>query len=97
MKATSEIKKLFVIVLTLGALANAVFAEETVGEKTEATVNNAKRAVKKTAHKVEEAVVCAKDDLKCAQKKAANRTKEAAQYVKDKAKEIKNKIDSDTK
>lgn len=94
MKMTSELKKLFVIALTLGVLTNVVYAEETVGEKTEATVNNAKRAVKKGAHRVEEAVVCAEGDLKCAQKKVANRTKEAAQYVKDKAKEIKNKIDT---
>ena len=64
--------------------AAPALAEETVPEKAEATKNDVKRAVKKAAHRVEEAV-CAESDAKCLAKKAKNRGKEAVEATSDKA------------
>lgn len=84
------------VALTLAGLVSVggVHAEETVGEKAQATANDATRAVKKGVHRAEEAV-CMESDVKCLKEKAANRTEEASDYTKDKTKEIKNSIDSD--
>jgi hypothetical protein len=73
-----------------------VYAGETVGEKAEATANDAARAVKKGAHRAEEAV-CMEGDAKCLAEKAKHRAQEAGDYTKDKAKEVKNSVDNDEK
>lgn len=85
-------KKLLTI-LSLILFANSAFSAETIGEKTDATVNDAKRSVKKTAHRGTEKI-CEKTDKNCFAKKASNRTSEAADYAKDKAKEGANVIDN---
>ena len=77
----------------IGAAAH-VYAEETMGEKAEATANDATRAVKKGAHRAQEAV-CAESDAECLAEKAKHRAEEAKDYTKDKTKEIKNNIDSE--
>lgn len=76
--------------------ANVVYAAETVGEKAEAAGNDAKRTVKKGAHRVEEAT-CLQSDAKCLAEKAKHRAEEAGDYTKDKAKEVKNSVDGDDK
>jgi hypothetical protein len=73
---------------------NAAQAGETVGEKAQAAGNDAARAVKKTVHRVDEAV-CTEGDMKCLAEKAKHRAEEATDYTKDKAKELKNELDSD--
>lgn len=88
-------KKVVIAFAMMGFLTTAfttAFAEETMGEKAEATMNDAKRATKKGAHRVKEAV-CAKGDVECAKQKASHRAQEAGDYVKDKAKEVKNNVD----
>lgn len=94
MKTTSL--KAIITALTLTGLigVNAVYADETVGEKAAATGNDAARAVKKGAHRVEEAT-CMESDTKCLAEKAKHRAQEAGEYTKDKAKEIKNSVDGD--
>ena len=96
MKTTKS--KAFFVALTLTGLmgAGAVYAEETVGEKAQATGNDAARAVKKGAHRVE-AAVCMENDAKCLAEKAKHREQEAGDYTKDKAKEVKNTVDDDKK
>lgn len=92
--------KLNAIVAALALIASAgissVYAAETVGEKAEAAANDAARAVKKGAHRAEEAV-CAESDTKCLAEKAKHRAQEASDYTKDKAKEVKNSVDNDEK
>lgn len=68
-------------------------AEETMGEKAKATGHDAKRAMKKGANRVKEAV-CMEGDAKCLAKKAGHRMEEGADYVKDKAVETKEAVDS---
>lgn len=92
---TMKAKALILATALAGVIgANVVHAEETIGEKAEAAGHDAARAVKKGAHRVEEAV-CMEGDVKCMQKKAEHRAQEAGDYVKDKAKEAKNTVDSD--
>ena len=67
-------------------------AEETMGEKAKDTMKDAKRSVKKGAHRVEEAV-CAKSDAKCLAEKAKHRASEGGDAVSDKAEELKNNVD----
>jgi hypothetical protein len=88
--------KAIILTLALVGFTGAAHAEETVGEKTAATANDAGRAVKKGAHRVQEAV-CAKSDAKCLAQKAKHRGEEAMEYTGDKAKELKNTVDSDKK
>jgi hypothetical protein len=90
--------KTMIAALTLVGVfgANVVYAEESVSEKAEATANDAARAVKKGAHRAEEAT-CMQSDTKCLEEKAKHRAQEASDYTKDKAKEIKNSVDSDDK
>lgn len=85
-------KKLMMIIAVLG-FVGAAHAEETMGEKAKATANDGKRAVKKGANRVKEAV-CMEGDAKCLAKKAKNRVEEGGDYVKDKATETKESIDS---
>ena len=77
------------IVMTSAPVA---FAEETVGEKVEATANNAKRGVKKAVNRTQEAL-CMEGDLKCTAEKAGNRVIEAKDATVDGAKKLKNKVD----
>lgn len=94
---TTKSKAIFVALTLTGLMgAGAVYAEETVGEKAQATGNDAARAVKKGAHRVEEAV-CMENDAKCLAEKAKHRAQEAGDYTKDKAKEVKNTVDDDKK
>lgn len=82
------------LALTGSVGIDTVFAAETVGEKAEAAANDAARAVKKGAHRAEEAV-CAESDTQCLAEKAKHRAQEASDYTKDKTKEVKNAVDSD--
>lgn len=82
------------LALTGSVGISSVYAAETVGEKAEATANDAARAVKKGAHRVEEAV-CMESDTKCLAEKAKHRAQEAGDYTKDKAKEVKNTVDGE--
>ncbi len=67
-------------------------ADETVSEKVSATGNSAGRAMKKGAHRVQEAT-CAKSDAACAAQKVKNRAVEAKDSVVDGAEELGNKVD----
>jgi hypothetical protein len=77
----------------LGTVGTAQ-ASETIAEKAQATGNDATRAVKKAAHRADEAT-CLQSDVKCLQEKAKHRLQEASDYTKDKASELKNEIDDD--
>lgn len=88
-------KKLMMLIAVFGFVGvGTVHAEETVGEKAVATGHDAKRAVKKGANRVKEAV-CMENDAKCLAKKGKHRLQEGGDYVKDKAVEAKNAVDSD--
>ena len=90
-------KKLMMMIAVLGFVGmGAAHAEETIGEKATATGHDAKRAVKKGANRVKEAV-CMEGDAKCLAKKGKHRLEEGGDYVKDKAGEAKNAVDSDGK
>lgn len=80
--------------LVLFATIGTAQATETVVEKAQATGNDAARAVKKAAHRADEAT-CLQSDVKCLQEKAKHRMQEASDYTKDKATELKNEIDDD--
>ena len=88
--------KKFLVVLALLGFAGTSFAEETMGEKAVDAGKDAKRAVKKGAHRVKEAT-CMKDDAKCLAEKAKHRVEEMSDATKDKAAELKNEVDSDKK
>lgn len=81
------------LLLSMSCLfSTVVLAEETMGEKANVVKNDAKRAVKKAAHRVQEAV-CADSDAECLAKKAKNRAVEATEAAVDKASEVKNQLD----
>lgn len=80
------------LVIALWGLSPVTFAEETIGEKTEATVNDAKRGIKKGYHRAKEKV-CAKGDVACLTEKAKHRGTESKDYIEDKSKELKNNVD----
>ena len=84
-------KNLLLVVLALGLTAPA-FAEQTVGEKAEVHMKDAKRSMKKGMHRTKEAV-CMKGDAKCAADKMANRAEEAKDATVDKVDELKDKVD----
>lgn len=88
--------KTLIMILAIAGFAATVHAEETMGEKAQATTKDAGRAMKKGAHRAKEAV-CMKSDAKCLAEKAKNRGTEAGDAVSDKASEMKNKVDSDHK
>lgn len=81
-------------------IAHVATAEETVGEKATATGKDVRRAIKKSANKVEEEL-CGKltGDSKatCLAKAAKNRATETKDAVVDKASEVKNAVDSEKK
>lgn len=80
-------------ILALGmGTVHMAYAEEGVVEKVEVKTKNAKRAIKKKAHRLQEKM-CRKDDGECLEKKARHRATEMNDSVKDKASELKNKID----
>jgi hypothetical protein len=76
-------------------IASMAHADESMSEKANAKMHDAKRSVKKGVHRAEEAV-CAENDAKCLAKKAKHRAEEGSDYVKDKAKETKNSVDSNS-
>jgi len=84
------------VLLTVSAMlfAATTYAEETAGEKAKVAAKSGKRAVKKGAHRVGEAV-CETVDSKgsCVAKKSANRVEEGKDATVDKVDEIKDKID----
>jgi hypothetical protein len=80
--------------LLLPGTIGTAHAAETIAEKAQATGNDATRAVKKAAHRADEAT-CLQSDVKCLQEKAKHRLQEASDYTKDKASELKNEIDDD--
>ncbi len=93
----------FIIALAffgLLGIASVVHAEQTVGEKATVVGKDAKRAVKKSANRVEEGL-CGKltgdSKASCLAKKAKNRATESKDAVVDKASEVKNAVDSDKK
>ncbi len=81
-----------VIFVALLGLAGAAIAEETPAERTEATLKDTKRGLKKGAHRVEEKI-CMKGDAECLAEKAKHRAEEAASATKDKAEEAADKVD----
>jgi uncharacterized protein YjbJ (UPF0337 family) len=78
--------------LILSSLAQICYADETVTEKVAATSNDAKRGMKKGAHRVQEAL-CMDGDVECAAGKVKNRIIEAGDATSDAAVKVKNKID----
>lgn len=89
-------KRILVLFAVLGSFASVSFADQTVNEAATATKNDVKRAGKKAANRVKEAV-CAEGDVKCAAEKAGNRIEEGADKVSDKAKEAADKVDNNKK
>lgn len=79
-----------VLVLSL-ATSSLAMADQTIGEKAKVVKNDAVRATKKGAHRVQEAL-CAKSDLECLAKKGKHRATEAGDAVGDKVSETKDKI-----
>jgi anti-sigma28 factor (negative regulator of flagellin synthesis) len=88
--------KSLILAVALMGVTGFAYCEETLGEKSEATVNDATRSVKKGVNRVKEAA-CAEGDVKCLSEKAKHRAEEGTDYSKDKVKELKNDIDSDKK
>lgn len=88
--------KSLIMAVALMGLTGFAYCEETLGEKAEASANDASRSVKKGVNRVQEAV-CAEGDMKCLSEKAKHRAEEGTDYTKDKAKELKNSVDSDKK
>ncbi len=85
-----------ILLTVVVALASSpVLAAESVSENINAKTNNAKRTIKKGAHRAHEAV-CMEGDLKCAARKAKNRAVEGKDYVGDKASEMGDKMDADS-
>lgn len=88
--------RILIMIFALIGFTAAVHAEETVAEKTKVMAHDAKRAMKKGAHRAEE-MVCMKSDAKCMAEKAKHHASEAGDAVSDKASEIKNKMDTEKK
>jgi hypothetical protein len=81
------------VTISILGLSGYAHSEETIGEKAEATTNDATRSVKKGVHRAQEAV-CAESDTKCLAEKAKHRAEEGKDYSRDKIKELKNDVDS---
>jgi hypothetical protein len=82
----------FLITFMVSAMGQVLFAEETTGEKIQASAHDAKRGMKKGAHRLEEAV-CVASDVKCTSEKVKNRAVEVKDLTVDEVKKIKNKVD----
>ncbi|MBK7863365.1 MAG: hypothetical protein IPJ65_33145 [Archangiaceae bacterium] len=76
----------------LAMMGTPVLAQSTV-EKAKSTGNDAKREVKKGAHRVGEEL-CMGTKAECASKKVKHRVEEGKDAVVDQAKETKDKVDS---
>ncbi len=85
--------KKIIMAAALMSLISVVHGAESVGEKAQATSNDAGRSVKKGVNRVKESV-CMESDAKCLAEKAKHRALEGKDYTKDKVSEIKNKIDN---
>lgn len=87
--------KALMVAVTISVLGLSGYAhsEETIGEKAEATANDAARGAKKGMHRVQEAA-CAESDTQCLAEKAKHRAEEGKDYSRDKLKELKNDVDS---
>lgn len=83
------------IISSLFVVISPLFAAESASEKASATAADAGRAMKKTGHRVTEAM-CMEGDVKCAARKAKHRGTETKDVIGDKAKEVGNKIDSNS-
>lgn len=86
----------FIFASAMALSSVTVLANESMSEKANAKAHDAKRAIKKGAHRTAEAV-CMEGDAKCLAKKAKNRVEEGKDYAKDKATETKDAVDSDGK
>lgn len=84
--------KLVIISSLVAFISSPVFATETLLEKKEAVVNDAKGGATKAINRIEEAT-CMEGDAKCLAEKAKNRVEEAAAATKDTASELKSKVD----
>lgn len=82
------------LILSLALISGGAFvhAEETTGEKVNAKAHDAKRAMKKGVHHVQEAT-CMEGDAKCAAKKAGHKIKEGGDAAKDGVNKAVDKID----
>jgi hypothetical protein len=83
---------LLLIGMVIGSLVQVAIAEETTGEKIETSANNAKREIKRGAHRIDEKI-CDKGTVKCTGKKVKNRATELKDATVDGAKDLKNKAD----
>ncbi len=81
-----------ILICTLAFAAPLAFGMESAGERAEAKAHNAHRSMKKSGHRISEAL-CAKGDAKCLGEKAKHRGQEGSDFVKDKAEQGKNKVD----
>ncbi len=90
MKITGLI--VFFTTFLVSTMFQIAFADETITEEIVANSNDAKRSLKKGAHRAQE-VLCMDGDLECAARKAKNRLIEAGDATSDAASELKNKID----
>lgn len=88
--------KSLIMAVALMGMTGIAYCEETIGEKAEATTNDATRSVKKGVNRAKEAV-CGEGDVKCLSEKAKHRAEEGKDYSTDKVKELKNDVDSDKK
>lgn len=82
----------FLMTFLLSTMFQIAYADETVVEKIQSNSNDAKRGLKKGAHRTQE-VLCMDGDLECAARKAKNRLIEAGDATADAASKVKNKID----
>lgn len=86
--------KTLLTAISLAIFSTTAYGAETIGEKTEAKLRDAKREIKQEAHRIEEKI-CEKTDKNCFNKKVSNRAAEAKDYVKDKADAGINVVDGD--
>ena len=94
--------KLFIASIVLFSSSVGSFgvchAEETVGEKAQATTKSVKRSGKKGIHRASEAMcgtLTGDNKLQCLAKKSKNRVEEGKDAVIDKGSEMKNAVDTD--
>lgn len=82
----------FVTTFLLGTMLQIAIADETIAEEISASAKDAKRGIKKGAHRTQEAL-CMDGNIECTARKAKNRVIEAGDATADAAAKIKNKID----
>ena len=84
------LKSMIMILALLGGTVGMVHADESAGEKAEATAHKARRETKKMMHRAQEKV-CAEGDAKCLSEKVKHRSQEGSDYLQDKSQEAKDK------